>query len=71
MNREKAIRQITDELKTLSEPDLKAVQEQVRALRKKSTDKDFPPQPPFIDEIERVEEQTRGLPGARDNPQFT
>ena len=70
MNRAETIRQITEALNTLSEVDLHEVYERVRILRDKSVD-DHSLQRPFVDEIERVKEQTRDLPGLPNDPQFT
>ena len=71
MNRAAIIRRITNELGHLSASDLEKVHEQIRQLRERPTDEAPSSQPPFVDEIERVKEQTRDIPGTDEEKHFT
>ena len=64
MSQEKIISQIVDDLHQLPEHYLKNIYEVVHLLRTRlPEDTAQPESPPFVDEIERVKEQTRDLPG--------
>ena len=72
-NQEESIRQIVEELHQLPEAYLDNVYEIVRTLRinlsptssPRSTDQREPR--PFVDEIERVKEQSRDIPGQQED----
>ena len=74
---EQSIRRIVDELQQLPEEYLESVYTIVSTLRANlpanTTQKESPQpeQSPFIDETERVREQTRDIPGRREDQYFT
>ena len=75
-DKEENIRRIVDELHQLPEPYLENVYEIVRTLRANlpspEDQSSAPPEsPPFVDEIERVREQSRDVPGRREDQHFT
>ena len=72
MNREQLVRSIQEDLAYLSDASLKQLQEVAAQLRRQTTDEQQkPPEPPtFIDEIERVKQQSPPLPGHHDDASF-
>lgn len=75
MHREETIRRITDELQQLPEAELEKVYNTVRTLRTNlpdtSSEEDTQSKNlPFVDEIERVQEQSRDLPGHQEDQHF-
>ena len=76
-NKEDSIHRIIEELQRLPEPYLKSVYEIVRTMRTNlpalSPQQKGPPAepPPFIDEIERVKEQSHDVPGRKGDQYFT
>ena len=68
MTKEEIIGRIVNELPQLTDAELKKVYDMVRALRTTlpdtSSEKGIQPKDfPFVDEIERVQSQSRDLPG--------
>lgn len=76
MSREETIRRINEDLKHLPEPFLGNLYEAIGRLRRKIAKEGEQKVPsseplPFVDEIERVKEQSRNTPGRADDPHFT